>query len=89
MKNKCSRCGKEFKDNYKFVNKYNKRIWCDECVDILYRTFKEKYNNNSIFFKLFKLQSKINHNQSQFNIWIIILILMNLFLSIFNLWRLI
>ena len=40
-KETCSICGKEFEDNYKDKNKFNKRIWCNDCIDKLW---EEKQN---------------------------------------------
>lgn len=33
MKTKCLKCGKEFEDEYKDVNEYNVRIYCNDCID--------------------------------------------------------
>jgi hypothetical protein len=37
MKVRCMVCGKEFKDDYIKVNDINKRIYCNCCVDELYK----------------------------------------------------
>ena len=39
---KCKRCGKKCIDNYPLLNEYNKRTWCNECIDILWKERKEK-----------------------------------------------
>lgn len=33
----CIKCGKEFTDIYPFKNKLNKRIYCNDCVDKLFK----------------------------------------------------
>ena len=33
MKYKCCKCGKDCKDNYDKVNKFNVRMFCNECID--------------------------------------------------------
>jgi len=30
---KCLKCGKEFEDNFYRINEFNRRVWCDECVE--------------------------------------------------------
>lgn len=39
MKIKCHKCGKEFEDRYKDVNEYNARIYCNDCIN---KIWKEK-----------------------------------------------
>ena len=34
---KCIKCGKTFIDNYKFKNELNKRIYCKDCIDLLFK----------------------------------------------------
>ena len=33
----CENCGKEFTDDYPFKNKLNKRIYCKDCIDKLFK----------------------------------------------------
>ena len=48
MNTKCLRCGKDFKDeNYEKLTEAKitgiaKRLWCNACVDILWKEHKEK-----------------------------------------------
>jgi len=33
MKVKCIECGKIFEDNYKNLNEFNVRVWCNSCIN--------------------------------------------------------
>ena len=37
MKTKCLKCGKEFEDDYSKVNNLNIRIYCNKCIDKMWR----------------------------------------------------
>jgi predicted nucleic acid-binding Zn-ribbon protein len=42
MKTKCIVCGKMFEDSYNLVNDINVRIYCNECVNKMWRKNEKK-----------------------------------------------
>lgn len=59
METKCQRCGLVFADNYQFVNKYNKRIYCNTCVNLLSQRDK-------MILKLEELKTKLIKSASNY-----------------------
>ena len=39
MEEKCINCGKKIIDRYRDINKYNERIYCNDCVDKMWEDF--------------------------------------------------
>ena len=56
----CVRCGKKCFDTYEFLNELNKRIWCNDCVDILCKEFQAKQEiKSSVTEKLQNSEGKV------------------------------